>query len=304
MAIDYKSLIKSRETRLRLLKLLDFLPDKTVVRLQYRIKTGRRLNLNSPTRFSEKLQWYKLYYRDMLMSMCADKYSVREYVTECGYEGILNPIIGIYNSVDEIDFEKLPNQFVIKDTLGWGGTSVIIVTDKEEIDIDKTKRIVANWIRPRRKNPGREWVYEDRINRVLIDTYIPSDPDNGGLIDYKFFCFNGKVRYIYIIGDRTIGNGAELAIYDRDYNRVPYLRADERPLRLDIKKPRNYQEMIACAEKLAKPFPHARIDLYDQNEKIIFGEITFFDGSGYMKFDPDEFDEIMGKEFILPNRNH
>lgn len=155
MAIDYKSLIKSRETRLRLLKLLDFLPDKTVVRLQYRIKTGRRLNLNSPTRFSEKLQWYKLYYRDMLMSMCADKYSEaakviensqrdiniafmnelsiifnKEYVTECGYEGILNPIIGIYNSVDEIDFEKLPNQFVIKDTLGWGGTSVIIVTDK------------------------------------------------------------------------------------------------------------------------------------------------------------------------------
>lgn len=302
--MDYKSIIKSRDARLKLLKLFDFLPDKETVRIQYRIKTGRKLNLSNPKRFSEKIQWYKLFYRDPLMSKCVDKALVREYVIECGYERILNPIIGVYTSADEIDFEKLPKQFVIKDTLGWGGTSVLIVKDKTKCDYDEIKRVVSNWIKPRRKNPGREWVYEIGNNRILVDTYIPSNSDSGGLIDYKFFCFYGKVKYLYVIGDRTVGNGAGLAIYDRDYNRLPYLRADESPLQRNIEKPDNYEEMVECAEKLARMFPHARIDLYNQYGKIIFGEITFFDGSGYMRFDPDEFDEILGREFVLPNRNH
>lgn len=298
--MDYKTIIKNRKLRLQILKMFDFVPDPIVVRIQYRIKTGRRLNLKNAKRYTEKIQYYKLYYRDVIMQKCVDKFKVREYVRRCGYEEILNPIVGVYNNVEEINFESLPNEFVIKDTLGWGGTSVIIVKDKNHTDLDKLKKMATEWIRPRRKHPGREWVYDKQKNRILIDTYIPSNRENGGLVDYKFFCFQGKVRYLYLIADRTIGERAGLAIYDRDFNRLPYFRPDEQPLKRNIKKPDNYEKMIICAEKLSKPFPHARIDLYDQDGKIIFGEITFFDGSGYMKFEPDEFDFMLGDCFILP----
>ena len=130
-----------------------------------------------------------------------------------------------------------------------------------------------------------------------------ANESEGGLIDYKFFCFNGKVEYIYGIADRTLGQAVGLGIFDSNFNLLPYKRVDENPLTRTIKKPKNYELMVKCAEDLSKNFPHARIDLYNQNGEIYFGEITFFDGSGYMCFDPDEFDYIMGEKFLLPIKN-
>lgn len=303
--MDYKRIIKSRAVRVQIMRALSFVPDKTMLRLQYRIKMNRKLNLENPQRYTEKLQWYKLYYRDPLMAQCVDKFKVREYVAKQGYGNILNELYGVYDDPVQIDFSALPEQFVLKDTLGGGGNSVIICKNKSELDIPATIETMKHWVHSATgKHPGREWVYDKGKNRIIVERYIPSDPEQGGLIDYKFFCFNGKVAYVYGIADRKVGNKAGLGIFTSDFTLLPYTRLDEKQLERTIHKPDNYSDLLSCAEKLAEPFPHARIDLYDQDGKILFGEITFFDGSGYMKFEPDEFDFMMGKAFELPEKNH
>lgn len=301
--MDYKKIIKSRAVRIRIMQALSFVPDKTMLGIQYCIKMGRKLNLKDPKRYTEKLQWYKLYYRDPLMAQCVDKYEVRKYVESCGLGNILNECYGVYETPDEIDFERLPDQFVLKDTLGGGGNGVIICSDKSTLDIPRAVKTMRNWVKPvPGKHPGREWVYDQGKNRIIIEKYIPSDPDKGGLIDYKFFCFNGKIAYVYGIADRRVGQKAGLGIFTPEFELLPYTRLDEKPLERTLKKPDNYEQLKQVAEKLAAPFPHARIDLYDQSGQILFGEITFFDGSGYMKFGPDEFDFMMGNEFELPGK--
>ena len=143
--MDHKSLIKNRNTRLKILSLLNWIPDKYMVKLQYRIKTGRKLNLKNPRRYTEKLQWYKLYHRDPLMAQCADKYAVHEYVKSKGLENILNEIYEVYDDVNYIDFEKLPNQFVLKKTNGGGGNDVIICKDKSKLNIKSNLENMKTW---------------------------------------------------------------------------------------------------------------------------------------------------------------
>lgn len=291
----------SRKLRCKLLQLLDFVPDELMVRLQYRMKTGNSLNLNKPTRFTEKLQFYKLYYRDTVMKQCVDKYDVREYIQRQGYGDTLNECLGIFNSPEEVDFEALPNKFVSKDTLGGGGNAVVLVKDKSKLDIAKLKKQMQSWVdEPAdKKHPGREWVYDGRKHRIIIEKFIESAPEKGGLIDYKFFCNYGETKFLYVVADRVLGKSAGFGIFSPDFNLMPVSRADEKPLTREIPKPENYEELKIIAEALAKPFPEARIDLYDVDGKIYFGEITFFDGSGYMTFTPDVYDEILGDMFTF-----
>ncbi len=303
--MDYKKIIKSRALRLKVLDLLRFIPDKPMLKLQYRIKTGRKLDLKDPQRFSEKIQWYKLYYKDPEMIRCVDKYDVRSYVEEKGLGSILVPCYGVYDTVDEIDWNALPNQFVMKDTLGGGGNSVIIVKNKAEEDLDRLKNIAREWtgIDAHRRGGGREWpYYSGKKHRVLFEKYIESDKSSGGLVDYKFFCFDGKAEYLYVITDRTPGNGACLGVFDAQFKRLPVVRKDERPLERIVEKPGNYETLKLVAEKLADQYPEVRIDLYDQDETILFSEVTFYDGSGYLPFEPDEFDFEIGKRFKIRGR--
>lgn len=298
--VDYKKIFKSRAIRIKIMRMLSFIPDKIMLQWQYKMKTGRKLNLDDPTRYTEKLQYYKLYYREPLMAQCVDKCEVRKYVEACGLQEILTPIYGVYASEKEIDWDLLPNQFVAKDTLGGGGNDVLICKDKNLLNKESFYQIAGSWVKPQHgKHPGREWVYDNVSHRILIEQYIPSKAEEGGLIDFKAFCFDGKVCFWYVIADRIVGKGAGLGIYDREFNRLPYERADEFPLKREIQRPENYQTLLEYAEILSKPFPHARIDFYNQEGKIRFGEITFFDGSGYMTFKPDEFDEIMGACFDI-----
>lgn len=298
--MDYKKIIKNRELRIKILDLLSFIPDKMMIKIQYRMKTGRKLNLKNPQRYTEKLQWYKLNYRNLKMKKCVDKYEARKYIREMGCTEILNELYGVYNSPKEINFNALPNSFVIKDTLGGGGNSVIIVKDKSKLDIKEVTEQINSWIRnATRKNPGREWVYDNQKHRIIIEKFIDSKTENGGLIDYKFFCFDGKVCFVYGISDRSMGEKAYLGIFDKNFNLLPYYRVDENQLERKLEKPVNYDKMVKYAQLLGKEFPHARVDFYNVNGKIIFGEITFFDGSGYMKFEPDEFDFILGSNFNL-----
>ena len=279
---------------------MSFIPDKWMVSLQYKIKTGRKLNLKNPQRFTEKLQWYKVYYPDPIMKQCVDKYEVRKYVEECGLGSILNECYGVYSGPDEIDFRKLPNSFVLKDTLGGGGNSVIIVPDKSKLIVEQAKQQMAQWGAESTsvKHPGREWVYDGMPHSIIAEKYISSNPETGGLIDYKFFCFGGRVAYLYVMGNRK--NGLKVRIYDRGFRKLDTYISYGEKMETEAQKPENFEEMCEIAEKFSAKFPHARIDLFDQNGVITFGEITFFSGSGYTCFDPDDFDFQLGEFFQIP----
>ena len=301
---DYKKFIKSRTLRIKILHLLDWVPDSIMLRAQYFLKTGRILHLKNPQRYTEKLQWYKLYYKDPLMAQCVDKYEVRKYVEKCGLGYILNECYGVFDRAEDVDFDKLPNSFVLKDTLGGGGNDVIIVKDKTKENLTAIKKQLMQWVaRPSTgKNSGREWVYENKKHRILIEKNL-LQPGVSDLPDYKFFCFNGKVFCSYLMQNYTFHHDkGELGFLDRNFNLIPAHRTDFAPLVGQPSKPHNYEQMVQYAELLGKSFPAVRVDFYNINDQIIFGELTFFTASGYLEFSPDEFDFTLGKQFVLPRK--
>ena len=298
--MDYKKIIKSRKLRIKILNMLNFIPDKLMLKIQYRIKMGRKLDLKNPQRYTEKLQLYKLNYKNPVMKKCVDKYEVRKYVEELGCSKILNELYGVYNSPDEIDFDSLPNSFVIKDTLGGGGNSVILVRDKSKLDIEKAKEQMNSWmVNVLKKNPGREWVYDNQKHRIIIEKLLIAE-NKDDLPDYKFFCFNGEPYCLYMMENYTLHHDdGVLGFLDTDFKLLPYYRKDFKPMKNVPQKPENFEEMLKIARILSKDFPHVRVDLYNIDGKIVFGELTFFNASGYMKFEPDEFDFILGEKFNL-----
>lgn len=297
--MNYKKFLKSQGLRFKILNFFSWIPDKTMVKIQYRIKTGRKLNLKNPKRYTEKLQLYKLKYRNPVMRQCADKYEVRKYVESKGLENILNELYGVYDNPDEIDFDKLPKSFVLKDTLGGGGNSVILVADKSKVDLAEIKEKMKHWVgkESRYKNPGREWVYDNQKHRIIAEKYLIND-GSSDLPDYKFFCFDGEPYCIYMMENYTMHHDkGVLGFLDTDFKLLPARRKDFAPMKKQPKKPKNYDKMLEMARKLSKGFPHVRVDFYNINGKIIFGEMTFFNASGYTEFDPDEFDFELGKKF-------
>ncbi|NIK78179.1 hypothetical protein FHS15_003317 [Paenibacillus castaneae] len=298
MKVDYKKVIKNKDLRLKLIGLFNLIPDKPILKLQYRIKNGRKLNLSEPKRYTEKLQWYKLNYRDKLMTKCSDKYEVRSYIEEKGYGDILNELYGVYENVNEINFELLPNSFAIK-VNNASGTNIFI-TDKTLMDINAVKKQLQVWLNPKRYSPGREWCYYDIHPKIIIEKLIERDINND-LPDYKFFCFDGKVFCLYTMIDYADNHeNGKLGFYNRNFNKMPYRRTDFGEITVELDKPKNFEKMIEIATKLSEDFPHVRVDFYNVDGKIIFGELTFYNASGYTSFEPDEFDFILGEQFVLP----
>ena len=300
--MDYKKLLKNQNTRFKILNMLSWVPDKTMVKLQYRIKTGRKLNLKNPQRFTEKLQWYKLYYRNPLMHQCVDKYEVRKYIESKGLESILNELYGLYSTPEEIDFDSLPNKFVVKTTSGSGGQNVFICEDKDKLDTEELKNKLKYWLKLNpKKSFGREWAYEGTNNRIIIEKYLEGNDDNlSGVNHYKLFCYNGKVEYIVLDGDRYIKHKRNF--YDKNWNYID-IQSDCDKLGDTIKKPKMLNEMIKTAEQIAGEFPFVRVDLYCIKNKIYFGEMTFYPWTGYVQYDPDSFDYDLGKDFELRKKN-
>jgi hypothetical protein len=296
--LDYKRVIPSKNLRLRLLEAADFIPDSVMIKLQYWVKTGRRLDLRNPRRYTEKLQWYKLFYRVDLMTKCSDKYAVRQYVHDKGLGSILNPIIGVYEDVDSIDFHALPNSFACKHTNGSGAN--IFVTDKNEIGIAALKRAVSKLKESSKFKYGREWCYYNIPSRIIIERLLERD-NNNDIPDYKFFCFDGKVKYLYVMtGYVDDHNNGRCSFFTPEFKKLPYRRSEYRPITEEVPKPENFEEMIEIAEILSGDFPHVRVDLYSLNSQTVFGEMTFYNAGGYTVFYPDEFDYILGREFALP----
>ena len=299
--MDYKKILKSRNLRFKILKLFSWIPDKTMIKIQYKMKTGRKLNLKNPQRFTEKLQWYKLYYRNPLMKQCVDKYEVREFIKNKGLERILNECYGVYDKVEKIDFNKLPNKFVIKTTSGGGGNNIIICEDKSNFDKENTIAKLNEWIKQNpKKSFGREWAYEGNKNKIIVEKLLEGNDENlSGINDYKFLCYNGKVEYVVFDGDRYIKH--KRSFYDKDWNYID-IQSDCDKLEDVIQKPEMFDEMKKIAEKLSEDFPFVRVDLYCIDGKITFGELTFYPWSGYVKYEPDEIDFKLGKNFKLERK--
>lgn len=301
--MNYKKFLKSREMRLRLLRLLSFVPDKAMLKLQYRIKTGRPLNLKAPERFTEKLQWLKLNYRNPLMVPCVDKYDVRSHVQSKGLEHILTQCLGIFDRAEDIDFDVLPEQFVVKDTLGGGGNSVIVVRRKSETDLEALRGELAKWLQQPHniRDGGREWpYYSGQKRRIIIEEFL-AQPE-GDLTDYKFFCFNGECELFFI---RTVvendHDAGEMAYYDGHKNYLPNVGVDYyKAAKVEMQLPAEIDEMLRIARELSKDFPHVRVDLYNVDGRIVFGELTFFHMSGYFHFIPDSVDFELGKKLDIP----
>lgn len=302
--MDYKCIISNRELRRKILRLLCFIPDKCMLKIQYRIKMGRPLNLKNPQRYTEKIQWYKLYYKNEKMIEAVDKYDVRKLISGMKLEKILPRCYGVYDSYKDIVWEKLPEKFVIKDTLAGGGTSVIIVKKKDELDYIDLHNTLKNWTKRNShvKSDGREWpYYSGKNHRILIEECLETSTGES-LTDYKFFCFYGKVYCVYVIGNRKIGNHGELAIMNEEFIRLPYQSDTQKAMKDSPLKPKNYDYMLEIARKISSGYPHVRVDLYNIEGKVYFGEMTFFGASGYQKFCPDKFDYILGRQFVLPKK--
>ena len=270
-------------------------------KLHFKIVLKEKLDLKNPRTFNEKLQWLKLYYypQNDLAVKCADKYRVREYIKDKEYENTLVPLLGAWDNVEDIDWDSLPNKFVLK--CNHGCAYNIVCNDKTEFDRIKAKKQLNTWLKEDFGAFNIEPHYSNiKKHKITCEEFLG---DN--LVDYKFFCFNGKPEYLYVLADRKVGDKAGLGVFKADtYEKLNVVRCDEKPLERVVEKPQVYDKMYEIAQILSRPFPESRIDLYCIDNKVYFGEITFFDGSGYMKFDPDEFDFTMGDKFILPERNN
>lgn len=277
--------------------LFDFLSDKLYIKLFYYLNTGSKLNLNNPESFNEKLQWLKMNNKVPLYSLLADKYAVRKFIeNKLGSENLI-PLLGVYNNFDEINFDKLPKQFVLKCTHDSGG--IVICKDKSKLDLKHAKKLMNKSLKTNYFYRGREWIYKDIKPRIVCEKLLV-DESNTELKDYKFFCFNGEPKLIQVDFNRFTNH--QRNIYDIEWNMLDLSIKYPNNKNLAIKKPNKLDEMLKFASELSRGMPHVRVDFYYIEGEIYFGEMTFFHGSGYEKFTPEKYNEILGNWIELPGK--
>lgn len=290
----FKLLCKNPDKFIRalLLKYARFVNDqKLLLRLLYKEHIGKSLNLQNPKTFTEKIQWLKLNDHNSRYHIMVDKYEVKKWVAERIGEKYLIPTIGIYNSFDDIDFQSLPNQFVLKNTAGGGGSGVVICNDKRSFDFQRAKRMLQNSMEYDIYKLLGEWAYKGVSTRIIAEEYMTNE--GNPLKDYKFFCFNGEPRFLKVDFDRFVDHHANY--YDLDWNLLPFGEADLPPVESHIEHcPSNFDKMIAIARKLSNGHPFLRVDLYNISGRILFGELTFYPASGLGVFTPNNWDEKIG----------
>lgn len=295
---NYKKIFKSAKLRRFILNSLRIIPNSLMLKIQYKIKLKRKLNIKSPERFTEKIQWYKLNYKNPIMHKCVDKYEVRKYVESLGLERILVKLYKKYDSVEEIDWDDLPNQFVLKTTHGGGGLNVLVCENKKDINYKEVQEKLLLGNKPfKSRSGGREWAYYGLKPGIVVEELlINKENPTAGINDYKILCFNGKPSYIIVDIDRYVGHKRNF--YDIEWNNL-YITSDCPASNRNIEKPDNLDEMLNIAAKLSKDFPFVRVDLYNVDGKVYFGELTFYPWSGYVQFEPDEFDYLLAKPLHL-----
>lgn len=294
--------ISNQEYRLRVnskLGLYNNMDDKKFIEKMFKATMDYPLNLENPKSFNEKLQWLKLYDRNPLYTKLVDKYKVREYISEKIGEDYLIPLLGVWDDPEEIDFDSLPNKFVLKCNHN-SGLGMCICTDKSKIDIKKVKNELKSGLAQNYYLNGREWPYKNVSRKIICEKYM-TDETGKNLRDYKFYCFDGKPKIVGIYQDRNSDKETTGDFFDMNFEWVN-LRFGMPNALNKPQKPQKFQEMIKIAEILSEGMPEVRVDLYISNNKIYFGELTFFDGGGFDKIEPLEWDYKLGSWIKLPKK--
>lgn len=271
--------------------------DKIFLKMLYYVNMGKKLDLDNPVTYNEKLQWLKLYNRNPEYTKMVDKYEAKQYVAEIIGEEYIIPTIGIYNNVDEIPWDNLPDKFVLKCTHDSGG--IVICKDKSTLDIEKAKRKISKGLKKSYYPRNREWPYKNVIPRIICEEYMV-DESGYELKDYKWFCFDGEVKALFIASDRGNPNEeTKFDFFDKDFIHLPFTNGHPNAHIMPT-KPKGFDTMKKMAAKLSHGMPHARIDFYDVNGQVFFGEITFFHWSGIVPFVPEKWDYTFGTWIKLP----
>lgn len=273
------------------------LSDERYLKIRFWCTFKKKLDLKNPKTFNEKLQWLKIYDRRELYTKLVDKYEVKKIVANVIGNEYVIPTYGVYDKFEDIDFNKLPNSFVIKCTHFGGGEGIFIVKNKNNMEKEKIRKNINKILRKSLFISGREWPYKNVVPRIIVEKYIVDK--NGVLNDFKLQTFNGKVAYSFVCTDRLSKN-VKFTFFDNKKNPIPVRQCGADNDFDNAKLPENYETFVVLAEKLAQGIPEVRVDFYDVDGKIYFGELTLFDSAGFGKFSPDEWDYKFGKMLELP----
>ncbi|MBQ9454095.1 MAG: hypothetical protein IJU53_00330 [Thermoguttaceae bacterium] len=263
---------------------------------QYEIAFGHSFDLQNPQTFNEKIQWLKLFYPNPLITVCADKYRVREYVAETIGPQYLANLLAVYDRPGEIDFDALPNQFALK--VNWGSGQNYICRNKSEISENECRKTLKNWLKPWQNQYffALEWGYRDIPPKIICEEYLKFLEDNPKV--FKIMCFNGEPRVVQLVMDDKTPRET-INYYDTQWNLLPFgqnFPTNPEP----IAKPVFWEEMLELARKLCKPFPFVRVDFYESPKHIYFSEMTFYSDAGLARFQPEEWDLKLGEMLTLP----
>lgn len=284
---------------LALLKKFWFLfSDKTYLKIRYYLEMHEKLNLNDPKKFTEKIQWLKLYDRKDEYMRLVDKITVKQYVESVISKDIIIPTLGVWNNFDDIDFNILPNEFVLKTNHSGGSTGVVICKDKRNFDISHARKLLNSSLKSNSYYTTKEWTYKNIKPKIFAETLLHSD--NGkDLTDYKFYCFHGVPTYCQVISNRRTNETIDFFdanwVHQSFYGLNPKCKQSIVP----IEKPQNYKLMLDIARTLSQNIPFVRVDLYNINGHIYFGEITFYPASGFGVFTPTAWDLTLGQKITL-----
>lgn len=277
--------------------LLDSVSDKQFLIIKYRRAFSKDISIDMPLGFNEKLQWLKLYDRKPEYTIMVDKYRVREFVSKKIGKQYLIPLIGVWNSPDEIDFIKLPNKFAMKCNHN-SGLGMCICTDKSRLDVKTVRKDLEKGLKQDYYLTGREWPYKDVPRKIIAEQYMKSD--EGGLTDYKIHCFNGVPKLVLVCKDRFADTGLTEDFFTPEWEHLDIRRPAHPNSMKDIPKPEKLSEMLSLAEQLSENIPFIRVDFYIVENQIYFSELTFFPASGFEKFVPEKWDKILGDWLELP----
>lgn len=279
-----------------------WLPDSTYIKLRYRYQLGKQLNLKAPKTFQEKLQWLKLYDRNPEYTMMVDKVRVKDYVASKVGSKYVVPMIGVWDKPEDIDWDALPDRFVLKTNHSGGNTGVLICRDKGSFDRQNAITRLNASLKFDIFRSSREWPYKNIKKMVFAEEYLETAPGQEDLPDYKFFCFNGEVKALFVATERqNPSEEVKFDFFDADYNHLPFRQGHENA-RVTPKKPQSFDEMKKIAATLSKGIPHVRVDLYEVNGRPVFGELTFCHFGGVVPFEPEEWDFKFGEWLKLPKQ--
>ena len=276
----------------------NWMNDEQYLKILFKIRIGQELNLNNPQAFNEKLQWLKLHDRRPEYTMMVDKYAVKKYVSEKIGEQYIIPTLGVWDKFDDIDFDQLPDRFVLKCTHDSGG--LVICRDKANFNIRDTRKKINRCLKQNYFWGCREWPYKNVKPRIIAEKYM-EDEILSELRDYKFFCFDGKPMLLFIASDRHKNCETKFDFFDIDFNYLNITNGHPNS-KNHPKKPLNFNLMVELSKKLSKNIPHVRVDFYEINGNVYFGELTFYHWSGLVKFNPSEWDLKLGKMLKLPKK--